>query len=53
MKKNIIKGIYLGAVFGIALVLASTVMNKGNTDMTTEMSEASFPIVTIQIEIIR
>ena len=50
MKKNIIKGIYLGAVFGIALVLASTVMNKGNTDMTTEMSEASFPIVTMQIE---
>ncbi|MBQ6806435.1 MAG: hypothetical protein IJO97_03280 [Lachnospiraceae bacterium] len=50
MKRNIIKGIYLGAVFGIALFVTSNVMNKGNTDMTTEMNGASFPVVTMQID---
>lgn len=50
MKKNIIKGIYLCVVFGIALFVTSAVMNKGNTDMTTEMGEATFPVVTMQID---
>ncbi|MDD6812358.1 MAG: hypothetical protein PUD93_10910 [Lachnospiraceae bacterium] len=50
MKKNIIKSIYLFVVFVAVLFIASTVMNKGNTDMTTEMREASFPVVTMQIE---
>ena len=50
MKKNIIKGIYLFVVFFIALFATSAVMNRGNTDMTTEMGGPSFPIVTMQIE---
>lgn len=49
MKKNIFKCIYLCIVFVVALFAASMVMNKGNTDMTTEMGEASFPVITMQI----
>lgn len=50
MKKNIIKIVYLAAVFVIALLATSAVMNKGNTDMTTEMGKATFPLVTMQID---
>lgn len=49
MKKTIIKGIYLFVVFLAALFGISAVMNKGNTDMTTEMGQAEFPLVTMQI----
>lgn len=49
MKKTIIKGIYLFIVFLAALFGISAVMNKGNTDMTTEMGQAEFPLVTMQI----
>lgn len=50
MKKNIIKMVYLAVVFAAALFATSAVMNKGNTDMTTEMGEATFPLVTMQID---
>ncbi len=50
MKKNIIKCIYLFVIFIVSLFITSAVMNKGNSDMTTEMSSASFPIVTMLVE---
>ena len=50
MKKTIIKGVYLIIIFLVALFSVSAVMNKGNTDMTMEMGEASLPIVTMQLE---
>lgn len=50
MKKTIIKGIYLFIVFLAALFGISAVMNQGNTDMTTEMGQAEFPLVTMQID---
>ena len=47
MKRAIIKGCLLGIIFMAALTLISMIMNEGNTDMTTEMGEASFPIVSM------
>ncbi|MCM1262275.1 MAG: hypothetical protein NC313_06095 [Butyrivibrio sp.] len=49
MKKTILKGVYLLIVFAAALFFIGKAMNKGNTDMTTEMGEATFPIVTMNI----
>lgn len=49
MKKTIIKITYLIIVFIAALFSISAVMNKGNTDMTMEMGEATFPVITMQI----
>ncbi|MCM1124211.1 MAG: hypothetical protein NC416_16640 [Eubacterium sp.] len=50
MKKAILKGVLLGIIFMAALVLISKIMNQGNTDMTTEMGEASYPIVSMSAE---
>lgn len=50
MKKTIIKSVYLIIIFLVALFSVSAVMNKGNTDMTMEMGEASFPVVTMRLE---
>lgn len=50
MKKAILKGILLGLIFFAALGLISTIMNQGNTDMTTEMSEASYPVISMFTE---
>jgi len=50
MKKTIIKSVYLIIIFLTALFSVSAVMNKGNTDMTMEMADASFPIVTMRLD---
>lgn len=50
MKKTVIKGAYLIVIFFAALFSVSAVMNKGNTDMTMEMGEASFPVITMRID---
>ena len=50
MKKAIIKGVLLGFIFAAALMLISTIMNQGNTDMTTEMADASYPIISMLTE---
>lgn len=47
MKKAIIKGMIVGVTFFAALFIISSIMNKGNTDMTMEMSEASYPMVSV------
>lgn len=50
MKKAIIKGGLLGVIFAAALALISMVMNQGNTDMTTEMGEAVYPIISMSVD---
>lgn len=49
MKRAIIKGVILSIVFVLALMILSTVMNQGNTDMTTEMGEATYPVVSMSV----
>ncbi len=46
MKKALIKSAIVILVFFSALFIVSNVMNKGNTDMTMEMGEATYPIVS-------
>lgn len=47
MKKAIIKGCIVVIVFLAALFITSSVMNKGNTDMTMEMGRATYPVVWV------
>lgn len=49
MKKAIIKGLLLGCIFALALFIISRVMNQGNTDMTTEMGEATYPVLSMNV----
>lgn len=49
MKKAVIKGIVFVLTFFAALFMISTLINKGNTDLTVEMSGASFPLVYMSI----
>ena len=53
MKRAIIKGAFLGCIFALALVLLSTLMNQGNTDMTTEMGEATYPVLSMLVDTYR
>lgn len=46
MKKIILKVTILILVFVASLFIISEIMNKGNTDMTVEMAEATLPVVT-------
>lgn len=46
MSKGIVKTIVLGAVFVVAVILFSFAMNHTNEDLTTEMKEATLPVVT-------
>ncbi len=47
MKKTIIKIIYIIAVFILSILIISKISNTENTDMTAEMQEATFPVVTL------
>lgn len=47
MKKSIIKIVYGILIFIIALLLSDLLINKGNTDMTMEMSDASMPLAYV------
>lgn len=49
MKRAIIKGVLLGCIFALALMVLSRVMNQGNTDMTTEMGEATYPVLSMYV----
>lgn len=49
MKKTVIKCAIIVAVFIASLFILSKIMNQGNTDMTVEMGEASFPIVSVRV----
>lgn len=49
MKKSLIKGFVFICTFLISVIIISRIMNQGNTDMTMEMSPASFPLVSMYI----
>lgn len=49
MKRAIIKGACLGCIFALALMILSAVMNQGNTDMTMEMGEATYPVLSMYV----
>lgn len=49
MRRAIIKGLLLGCIFALALMILSRVMNQGNTDMTTEMGEATYPVLSMYV----
>ena len=53
MKRAIIKGVLLGCIFALALMILSRVMNQGNTDMTTEMGEATYPVLSMYVDAYR
>lgn len=48
MRKWIIKLVFFVLVFCAALVMISRVMNRGNENLTMEMAQASFPVVTME-----
>ncbi len=48
MKKFIAKALVFITVFFVTLIVSSRIMNKGNSNLTMEMSEATLPIVTMQ-----
>lgn len=50
MKKSLIKTAVFTLTFLLSLFIISGVMNQGNTDMTTEMSQASFPLIFMNID---
>lgn len=47
MRKTIIKSVYALVVFLLALFFIDHITNKGNMDITTEMSEATFSVVHV------
>lgn len=48
MKKRIFNIAIVIAVFFIALFVAGSIINQGTTDMTMEMGQATFPVVTVR-----
>lgn len=48
MKKLIINIAIVIAVFFISLFVAGSIINQGTTDMTMEMGQATFPVVTVR-----
>lgn len=47
MGKTILKAVYAVLIFLVAIVLIDNITNKGNMDITTEMSEATLPVVNV------
>ncbi|MCR4590623.1 MAG: C39 family peptidase [Lachnospiraceae bacterium] len=47
MKDSLIKAAIFLLSFVISLIIISSVMNRGTTDMTVEMGEATLPVVSI------
>ena len=41
---------YLAAVFLVSLMLAGSLVNQGNTDMTMEMGPATYPVIHMKID---
>lgn len=49
MKKRIIKIVVLSIVFVVSLFLSSHYTNRGTTDMTVDMGQATLPTVSFQV----
>lgn len=50
ISKGIILTVYCVCMFFASLIFLGALMNRGNTDMTAEMSPAGFPLVTFVYE---
>ena len=48
MKKTIIKLSVFLAVFIVSLIAAGRIMNQGHDNLTMELAEATYPIVTME-----
>ena len=49
MKRSVLKGIFFAVVLFVALIVFETMMNQGNTDMTAEMSKATYPLMQMRV----
>ena len=47
MQKGIIKAIVLSVIFFVAVVFFSILTNQVNEDLTTEMTDASLPVLSL------
>ena len=50
MKKGLIKAAVLTAVFFLTLVIAGGISNQNQLDLTTEMDEATLPVILLYNE---
>lgn len=50
MRKTLCKSAVILMVFCAAIYIIGALMNQGNTDMTAEMGEASYPLVSVLLE---
>lgn len=50
MKKAILKGAVFGLTFFAALFIISSLMNRGNHDLTAEIAPAQFPVVYMGLD---
>ncbi|GHT84057.1 hypothetical protein FACS18947_0960 [Bacteroidia bacterium] len=50
MKKSLMKGLILGAIFVVSIILFSNILNKDMTDHTVKLSGATFPMLYMQVE---
>lgn len=50
MRRGIIKAVVFAAVFILALNVAGRIMNKGHDNLTVEMSQAGFPVITMELD---
>lgn len=50
MKRHVIKISVLSVVFVLSVMIISAVTNQGNTDMTAEMTSATYPVITTMVE---
>ncbi len=49
ISKGIIRVVYCAAVFVLSLVLMGRLLNRGNTDMTMEMADPMYPLLTLNL----
>ncbi len=50
ISKGILRIIYCGGIFILSLFVLSSFMNRGNTDMTMSMPDATYPLVSFLCE---
>lgn len=49
MKKHLIKFTVLFTIFVLSVIIISKITNQGNTDMTAEMANATYPVLTTMV----
>ena len=46
MKKRVTKAVVLSVIFILSVIIIGKITNKGNTDMTAEIGNATYPVIT-------